>query len=184
MRRKYLIGGVAAAALLVGGGFGVDAAYGSGGGAYGSGGGQTNGGQTGSPYGAGPMPGSATPSTSGLGTATLKPGTALVDSTGRALYLFEADSSTMSNCNGPCAQIWPPLLQHGAPVAASGVVQQGLLGSITRVDGTRQVSYDGHPLYYYAGDTNKGDATGQGLNQFGGHWYVVAPDGNKIDSQG
>ena len=107
---------------------------------------------------------------------------ALAGSQGRAMYLFEADSRTMSACSGGCAQVWPPLLQHGAPVISSGSIQPGLVGSLPRPDGTRQVTYNGHPLYYYVGDKKSGDSTGQGLDQFGAGWYVVAPNGNKIDS--
>ena len=172
MKRKYLIGGIAAAAVLVGGGFGVDAATANGGG------------PSGSAYGASSMPGPATPSAVGLTTAALKPGTALVDSTGRTLYLFEADSPRMSNCSGACAQVWPPLLAHGGQAMGSATIQQGLIDSVARPDGTRQVTYDGHPLYYYVGDKEPGHAAGQGLNQFGAAWYVVAPSGKKIDSDG
>jgi predicted lipoprotein with Yx(FWY)xxD motif len=169
MRRRYLIGGIAAAAVLVGGGIGVDAATANGGG------------PAGSAYGAGSMSGTATSSADGLGTAALRPGTALVDGAGRTLYLFEADSSTMSACDGGCAQVWPPLLTHGAATAATAPLHSGLVGSVARADGTRQVTYNGHPLYYYVGDKKPGDSSGQGLNQFGAGWYIVAPAGGKID---
>jgi predicted lipoprotein with Yx(FWY)xxD motif len=169
MRRRYLIGGIAAAAVLVGGGIGVDAAVANGGG------------QGGSVYGAGSMSATATSSARGLGTAALTPGTALVDGAGRTLYLFEADSSTTSACTGECAQVWPPLLMHGAATTATSPLHGGLVGSVARADGTRQVTYNGHPLYSYVGDKKAGDSSGQGLNQFGAGWYVVAPAGSKID---
>jgi predicted lipoprotein with Yx(FWY)xxD motif len=172
MRRRYLIGGIAAAAVLVGGGIGVDAAVANGGG------------QGGSVYGAGSTSGTATPSAGGLGAAALKPGTALVDGAGQTLYLFEADSSSMSACTGACAQVWPPLLMHGASVPTAAPLQGGLVGSVARADGTRQVTYNGHPLYDYVGDKKTGDSSGQGLNQFGAGWYVVAPGGSKIDEGG
>jgi predicted lipoprotein with Yx(FWY)xxD motif len=165
MKRKYLIGGMAAAVLLVGGGVGVAIA--------------NTGGQGGSAYGAGPT--SGTPGGVGLKTASLEPGTALVDTAGRTLYLFEADSPTTSACDAGCTQVWPPLLEQGNQVTLSGAVQQDLVGAVTRTDGTRQVTYDGHPLYTYVGDAHSGDSAGQGLNQFGADWYVVAPSGDEID---
>jgi predicted lipoprotein with Yx(FWY)xxD motif len=168
MRRRYLVGGIAAAAVLVGGGFAVDAASGGGGG--------------GSPYGSAAPP--AMPSAARLGTAALAPGTALVDGSGRSLYLFEKDSPTMSACTGACASVWPPVLAHGSATQASAPVRGALLGSAQRSDGTRQVTYDGHPLYRYAGDDKAGQTHGQGLDQFGAGWYVVSPSGHKIDPVG
>ena len=116
-----------------------------------------------------------------IGATALAPGTALVDAGGRALYLFEADQGTTSTCNGLCAQVWPPLLTDGAAPAVAGDVQASLLGSTARDDGTQQVTYNGHPLYYFTGDKNPGETRGQGLDSFGGPWYVVTPAGNKID---
>jgi predicted lipoprotein with Yx(FWY)xxD motif len=156
--------------LLVGGGFAVDAA------------GANGGGGTGSLYGS-PAP-SSSPSGTRLGMAALAPGTALVDGTGRALYLFEKDSSTMSACSGSCASVWPPVLAHGSAPQVSAPVQGGLVGSVQRSDGTRQVTYDGHPLYRYAGDQKAGQSNGQGLDQFGAAWYVVSPGGHQIDPAG
>jgi predicted lipoprotein with Yx(FWY)xxD motif len=102
-------------------------------------------------------------------------GQTLVDGQGRTLYLFKADTADRSNCHGACASAWPPYLSSGAPQAGTGVTG-GQLGTIPG-DGGAQVTYHGHPLYYYAGDSQPGDATGQGLDQFGAKWYVVAPDG-------
>jgi predicted lipoprotein with Yx(FWY)xxD motif len=172
MKRGYLIGGIATAAVLIGGGFAVDAATAHGGG------------PTGSPYSAGATSSTGATSPVALGTAVLQPGTALVDGAGRTLYLFEADDPTMSACSGACAQVWPPLLTQGSPVTVSGPAQSALVGSLARGDGTQQVTYDGHPLYYYAGDRNSGDSHGQDLDQFGASWYVVAPSGDKIDHDG
>jgi predicted lipoprotein with Yx(FWY)xxD motif len=97
------------------------------------------------------------------------------------VYLFEADKGGQSACSGACAASWPPVTtaarpQTGGPASASH------LGTISRTDGTKQVTYNGHPLYFYAGDTATGDTNGQGLNDFGAGWYVLTPSGNKIDS--
>jgi predicted lipoprotein with Yx(FWY)xxD motif len=168
MNRKYILGGIIAAAVLAGGGIGIDAAL------------SGNGGQSGVGYAA---PSAAAPALgTGVGAAALAPGTALVDGNGHTLYLFEADRATTSTCAGGCAQVWPPLVTHGSAPTASGSVQATLLGSTPRTDGTKQVTYNGHPLYCFAGDKAAGDVRGQGLNQFGAKWYVVAPGGDKIDS--
>jgi len=111
----------------------------------------------------------------------LNVGNALVDSQGRTLYLFEADKGPMSTCNGACASLWPPDMTSGKPNAGPGV-DAAKLGTTKRSDGTLQVTYDGHPLYRYAADGKPGDVNGQGLNQFGAKWYVLAASGSKIDS--
>jgi predicted lipoprotein with Yx(FWY)xxD motif len=108
-----------------------------------------------------------------------KLGQILVDGSGRTLYLFQADKSTSSTCYGACAQYWPPLLTSGAPQAGSGA-NASLLGTTQRTDGTLEVTYGGHPLYYVVTDHNPGDATGQGLNNYGAPWNVVGPDGKQI----
>jgi predicted lipoprotein with Yx(FWY)xxD motif len=109
-----------------------------------------------------------------------KLGTYLADAGGRALYLFEADKTSASTCYSACASLWPPLTGSGATAPDAGVMR-GLLGTTKRTDGTSEVTYHGHPLYYYAGDQAAGSISGQGLNQFGAKWYLVAPNGNKID---
>jgi predicted lipoprotein with Yx(FWY)xxD motif len=106
-------------------------------------------------------------------------GKILVDSRGRTLYLFEKDTGSKSTCSGACASAWPPLRTSGTPKAGSGVTAS-LLGTTTRSDGNDEVTYNGHPLYYYAGDQKAGDTNGQDLNQFGASWYVLSPAGNKI----
>jgi predicted lipoprotein with Yx(FWY)xxD motif len=108
-----------------------------------------------------------------------KLGQLLVDGSGRTLYLFEADKGTSSTCYGQCAAYWPPLLTNGAPIAGTGA-SASLLGTTTRTDGTVEVTYGGHPLYYVVTDHNPGDATGQGVNNFGAPWDVVGPDGKQI----
>jgi predicted lipoprotein with Yx(FWY)xxD motif len=104
-------------------------------------------------------------------------GTSLTDGDGRTLYLFTADSPGVSTCTGACLAVWPPLLTVGAPVTR-GAVDASLLGTLTRDDGTVQVTYGGWPLYLFAGDSAAGDATGQGVD---GVWFVVAPDGTAIE---
>jgi predicted lipoprotein with Yx(FWY)xxD motif len=86
-----------------------------------------------------------------------------------------------STCQGACASAWPPYLSNGATRPGNGV-SGALVGSSPRDDGATQVTYHSHPLYYYAGDSRPGDAVGQGLNQFGAKWYVVAASGDKIDT--
>jgi predicted lipoprotein with Yx(FWY)xxD motif len=105
---------------------------------------------------------------------------ALVGGDGRALYLFEADTGGKSTCMGECANDWPPLTASGMPAAGSGV-DQSLLGTVKRPDGTTQVTYNGHPLYYYEGDTGPGTAKGQDVAAFGAKWYVLSAKGSKID---
>jgi predicted lipoprotein with Yx(FWY)xxD motif len=108
-------------------------------------------------------------------------GQALVDEDGKALYLWEADKAGQSTCTGPCAAAWPPVTTSGAPQAGSGV-NQSLLGTVKRADGTEQVTYNGHPLYYFVGDTAAGMAKGQGSKAFGADWYVLNAKGSKIDN--
>ncbi len=118
-----------------------------------------------------------------IGTASASLGTFLVGPDGKSLYLFEADTSARSTCSGACAQSWPPITTDGPPVAGSGVMQS-LLSTSSRGDGTMQVVYNGHPLYYFAGDTKAGDTNGEGLDAFGAGWDVVNPMGNKIEKPG
>lgn len=109
-------------------------------------------------------------------------GTILVDGTGLTLYLFEADHQSNPTCTGSCSAAWPPyLLPAGVttPTAGPGV-KASLLGTVRRSDGTLQVTYDRWPLYRWVGDTRTGVDTGQGLDQFGGFWYVVSPSGTAI----
>jgi predicted lipoprotein with Yx(FWY)xxD motif len=112
-------------------------------------------------------------------TANSSGGAFLTNSSGRAIYLFLADSANKSNCSGACAATWPPVTTTGAPTA-SGSAQASGLSTITRSDGTKQVTYDGHPLYYFAGDTGAGTDKGQGIDGFGAKWWLVAPSGSSI----
>jgi len=107
-------------------------------------------------------------------------GPIVVDGSGRTLYLFEADRTDTSTCNGDCASVWPPLLAHGTPVAAAGI-NQSLLATTTRNDGSLEVVYNGHPLYYFVSDKQAGDITGEAISSFGAEWYVLSAAGNKVD---
>lgn len=143
----------------------------------------------GNPYGAAP----AAPAAAGqaaAGQATGGPsvmtaqtplGTILTDGHGRAVYLFEADTGSTSTCSGGCAAVWPPLSTTAAPVAGPGLTA-GLLGTSPRPDGTTQLTYHGHPLYYFVKDTGPGTTAGQGITNFGASWYVLTPSGTKIDN--
>jgi predicted lipoprotein with Yx(FWY)xxD motif len=97
------------------------------------------------------------------------------------VYLFEADKGPHSACSGPCAVAWPPVTTSGAPQPGAGA-KGSALGTITRSDGSKQVTYNGHPLYYFIKDKDSGDAYGEGVNAFGASWYALAPDGRKIDN--
>jgi predicted lipoprotein with Yx(FWY)xxD motif len=127
--------------------------------------------------------GGGTPSTSSgpavVMTKTGSAGTYLTDGSGKSLYLFAADTGGKSVCNGACAAAWPPLTTTGTPTAGSGATAS-MISTTTRSDGKTQVVYNGHPLYYYAADTAAGQTTGQGLNQFGGLWWLVTPAGAAI----
>jgi len=126
---------------------------------------------------------SATPSTSRATTvkaANSSLGRIVVDAKGRTLYLFEKDARGRSSCSGACAQAWPPLLTSGKPSAGKGV-RASLLGVTRRANGMRQVTYRGHPLYRYYGDTRPGQTYGEGLRLYGAGWYALTPAGKKID---
>ena len=130
-------------------------------------------------YGAGPTASSGPPAAEVVDLHGSRLGQILVDGQGRTLYLFEADKAGKSNCRGACTSAWPPYLSQSVPHAGTGVAG-ALLGTSIRGDGGAQVTYHGHPLYHYAGDNQPGDTAGQGLNQFGANWYVLASTGNKI----
>ena len=115
-----------------------------------------------------------------VATARTGLGQIVVDGRGRSLYLFEKDMHGRSSCSGVCATYWPPLLSNGRPFAIKGA-KPSLLGTIRRADGSRQVSYAGHPLYFFSGDTGRGQTNGEGLKDFGAGWYVLTPAGAKID---
>jgi predicted lipoprotein with Yx(FWY)xxD motif len=126
------------------------------------------------------------PGTTGAGggapvdvTTDPKLGKIIVDAKGRTLYDFVIDKGTMSVCYGACASLWPPYTTNAKPVAGSGV-SAALIGTTKRKDGSTEVTYGGHPLYYYAPDQQRGQITGQALNQFGAPWYALSPNGREI----
>lgn len=118
-----------------------------------------------------------------INTTSGKDGTYLTGAGGRALYLWVADAKGMSSCSGACAKGWPPLISSGKP-AASGSVKASQLSTIKRSDGSQQVTYYGHPLYYFEGDPKSGTTTGQGSDAFGAKWWLVSPAGAAITSAG
>jgi len=115
-----------------------------------------------------------------VATAPTGLGRIIVDVRGHSLYLFEKDAHGQSACSGVCAVYWPPLITHGKSIAIKGA-KASLLGSVRRSDGSRQVTYAGHPLYLFSGDTGRGQTNGEGLQDFGAGWYALAPSGKKID---
>jgi predicted lipoprotein with Yx(FWY)xxD motif len=109
-----------------------------------------------------------------------KLGTYLVGSNGHALYVFEKDNGTMkSHCYHMCASDWPPFITHGKPKAA-GKVKSSLLGTTKRKNGDKQVTYNGHPLYFFDDDTAAGQTNGEGIHEFGAEWNVVNKKGHEI----
>lgn len=106
-------------------------------------------------------------------------GTYLTDGSGRSLYLFASDKGGKSTCSGSCASTWPPLTAKGDAAASAGATSS-MLGTTTRSDGSTQVTYGGHPLYYYAGDSTAGDTKGEGVVEFGATWWLVAPSGASL----
>src|SRR5947208_1289698 len=130
---------------------------------------------------------SASPSPASTGTKVAvannaKLGQILVDDKGMTLYLFVKDSGSSSTCYDQCATFWPPLLTTGTPQAGTGA-NQSLLGTTTRTDGKVEVTYAGHPLYYFQKDKAPGDITGQGVNGFGDLWWVLKPSGAAITTK-
>lgn len=127
-----------------------------------------------------------TPPTGGGATVTVKHASKLgtilaVGSKKMTVYMFEGDKGAASSCTGACASVWPPVTTSGGPTA-SGAASSADLGTITRSDGATQVTYKGHPLYFFAKDKDSGDAYGQGVHGFGADWYVLAPSGSKVDN--
>jgi predicted lipoprotein with Yx(FWY)xxD motif len=136
-----------------------------------------------SPAGASSSPSSSSGASASGGTvittAKSSDGTVLANGSGRAVYLWAKDTGDMSTCNGACAGAWPPVTTTGT-ATASGGAKASDIGTITRSDGTKQVTYDGHPLYYFSGDSGPGTATGQGSDAFGAKWWLVAPTGSDV----
>jgi predicted lipoprotein with Yx(FWY)xxD motif len=156
----------------------------SGGGAYGGGGGgggseTTSEASSGGRYGGGEK---TTASSEGGGVVKAAKvgdlGTIIVSSAGLTLYDFHKDKGSKSSCYGACASAWPPLLTEGEPKAEAGAMANQL-GTTKRNDGTLQVTYNGWPLYTYAGDQAPGEANGNDIDQFGAEWYALQPNGEE-----
>jgi predicted lipoprotein with Yx(FWY)xxD motif len=105
-------------------------------------------------------------------------GMVLVDSKGFTLYDFHKDKGTTSACYGACAQGWPPLMTEGEPQPSNGA-KGSMLGTTERKDGTTQVTYNGHPLYTFAGDRKPGETNGNDITAFGGEWYALMANGEE-----
>jgi predicted lipoprotein with Yx(FWY)xxD motif len=116
-----------------------------------------------------------------IGTAKGPEGAYLTGADGQALYLWERDSNGKSNCSEECATQWPPLITKTTGIPTGGVTAAGL-GTIIRSDGSKQVTYMGHPLYYFAADSGAGAPSGEGIDSFGARWWLVAPSGAAITS--
>ncbi|HEX4734962.1 MAG TPA: hypothetical protein VH247_11145 [Thermoleophilaceae bacterium] len=115
-----------------------------------------------------------------VGVSTTGVGKVLVDSKGRTLYLFEKDSGMKSACAGACAAAWPPLLAKGEPTAGSGA-KASLVATTKRSGGASQVTYNGHPLYRFQGDTKPGDTGGQGVTAYGAEWYALGAADKQVE---
>lgn len=127
-----------------------------------------------------PAPTASAPTTSSApGTVVRSAGSdfgpMLFDARKQAIYLFDKESTDTAECYGECARAWPPVLTDGQPQAA-GAVDQALLGTTTRRDGSVQVTYNGHPLYYYAHE-QPGQVLCHDVVEYGGRWLVVTPEG-------
>jgi predicted lipoprotein with Yx(FWY)xxD motif len=122
---------------------------------------------------------SPTAASATVGVAKSSLGSILVTSSGRTLYLFKADVGMQSACAGACVTKWPPLLTTGKPTAGAGL-HGSRIATIARSDGTRQVTYNGHPLYLFVKDHKPGDVKGQGVIAFGAAWFALSPSGNQI----
>ena len=106
-------------------------------------------------------------------------GSVLVNAKGHTVYLFAKDKNGKSACDGSCAKFWPALLSHGKPSVGAGL-KASLVGTTKRSNGTRQVTYNRHPLYTYVLDKGAGQTKGEGLDDFGAHWYAVGTAGRKL----
>jgi predicted lipoprotein with Yx(FWY)xxD motif len=137
--------------------------------------------------GGGSSTSSKSPDTAGdtnatVDVATSSLGNILVDSRGRTLYLFKKDSGPKSKCFDACATNWPPLRASGKPTVGTGVSASGV-ATIVRSDGRPQVTYNGHPLYLFAGDAKPGDTNGEDSDAFGAAWLALSPAGDAITAE-
>ena len=168
MRKRWWAGPSIAAAVVVLAACGSTSA-GNSGGSSGSG----NAGSSASGGGTTAVSGSG----SGIKTMSTSKGTVLATSSGRTVYWFVIDTPGKSNCNGQCATFWPPV---PFTAKAAGSSLPGKFGKVTRADGSKQLTYDGHPLYTFKQDTAAGQVNGNGINTSGGLWYAETPNGTKL----
>ncbi|MGH2984376.1 MAG: COG4315 family predicted lipoprotein [Solirubrobacterales bacterium] len=125
-----------------------------------------------------PPSGAGTGAGTTIKTADSQYGDVLFGGDDQAIYYFDKESGSKSECNGACAEAWPPVLTEGAPEAGAGA-EAGLLGTTQRDDGTTQVTYDGHPLYYYAHE-GPGVVECHNVEEFGGLWLAVQGNGQQV----
>ncbi len=118
-------------------------------------------------------------SSASVSLRTTKLGAVLVNAKGRTLYLFAKDKGAKSSCSGTCATYWPPAITRAKPTAGSGL-KAALLGTTTRGDGRKQLTYNHHPLYGFALDKAPGQTNGQGQAAFGGRWWAVSGRGTAV----
>jgi predicted lipoprotein with Yx(FWY)xxD motif len=130
------------------------------------------------PAGPKPAPGKATGTEVQVSSSDY--GRILFDGDDQAVYLFDKENGATSECYDDCASAWPPVLTKGEPQAGAGA-DAGLLGTTERDDGSTQVTYNGHPLYYYRDDP-PGQVLCQNVDEFGGLWLVVDPKGDAVRS--
>ena len=123
----------------------------------------------------------ASTKTSTIALKSTAVGKVLIAANGRTLYMFTADKGTKSACYGQCASYWPPVIA-GKPTAGTGL-NASMLGTTRRKDGKLQVTYHGHPLYFFLLDKKAGDVKGQGYVHFGGAWWVLSAAGAKITTK-
>jgi predicted lipoprotein with Yx(FWY)xxD motif len=124
---------------------------------------------------------SASTAAAAISTRQTSLGQTLVDGNGRTLYLFEGDKRNLSTLSAAGQAVWPPFTATTTPQGLNGA-QAARIGMIARAGGAAQITYNGHPLYYFVGDSTPGQTRGQGLNEFGALWYILAASGNAVTS--
>jgi predicted lipoprotein with Yx(FWY)xxD motif len=135
-----------------------------------------------SPIGASPTSTTTSSPQATLTVANSRYGRIIVDRSGRTLYMFDIERDGQPRCYGACAVSWPPLVSRVDPVTGSGL-DQALVTTAARKEGSRQVTYKGHPLYYYVGDRSPGEIKCQAVFEYGGGWYVLDVNGDKITAR-
>jgi len=118
-------------------------------------------------------------SSASVSLRTTKLGAVLVDAKGHTLYMFTKDKSVKSSCSGTCATYWPPAIARTKPTAGAGI-KPALLGTTKRSDGSKQLTYNHHPLYGFALDKRAGQVNGQAATAFGGRWWAVSARGTAV----